>query len=103
MMLRPCADHGGSALYFEFADPLEIDHAGAAEKSQGRGTCIAGNEVLAMEHLLSAAIDGTGGELRLVLSCERTAESAASISAASVPPLFEPCGIWVSLDANQER
>ena len=93
-------------MCFDFADRLAYDDTGAPAKLWRRGTCVAGGEVLAMERGLLAAVDGAGGEVRLVLSCERTGaitESIEGTSAASVPAAREPCGVWVSLGAGQKR
>jgi hypothetical protein len=74
-----------------------------------------GDRALVIDLSLLTVIDGTGrrllscyhaGEMRFVASCERAgtlAESIAGIPVASVPATCEPCGIWVSLDASQER
>jgi hypothetical protein len=78
-------------MCFDFGDPDGYEDAGS--------------EVLAIGRGLLAVVDGAGGGVRLVLSCERTGaitESIEGISETSVPAFREPCGIRVSLGASQE-
>jgi len=102
-------------LCFEVAGPLGCDDAGEAEKIWRKATCVAGNKAWVIDFSLLMAINGAGrrllscghaGEIRFVASCERAAtpaDSIADIPVAPVPLICEPCGIWVSLDASQER
>jgi len=74
-----------------------------------------GDKAVVIDLSLLTAIDGAGrrllsryhaGEIRFVASSERAgtlAESIAGIPVTSVPATCEPCGIWVSFDAGQER
>jgi len=74
-----------------------------------------GDKAVVIDLSFLTAIDGAGrrllsryhaGEIWFVASSERAgtlAESIAGIPVTSVPATCEPCGIWVSFDASQER
>jgi hypothetical protein len=114
-MLRSRIQDGRSTLCFDLAGPLECDDDGKFEEAWRTATCVAGNAALVIDLSLLTTIDGAGRRLlsryhasgiRFVASCEQErtrAESIAGIPVASVPAISEPCGVWVSLDASQER
>jgi hypothetical protein len=104
-MLRSCIQDGRSVLCFEPTGPLGSDDA------EG----VAGDKAHVIDLSLLTATDGSGrrllsrdhpSELRFVASCEQAGtlgESIAGVPVAPGPAICEPCGIWVSLDAIQER
>jgi hypothetical protein len=114
-MLRSCIPDGRSTLCFELAGPLGSDDVGESKKAWRTATCVAGNKAPVIDLSLLTAIDGAGrrllsrynaGKIRFVASSGRAgtfAEAIAGIHVAPVPALCEPYGIWVSLDASQER
>jgi hypothetical protein len=107
-MLRSCMQAGRSTLCFELAGAPGCDDIGASDG-------VAGDKPPVIDFRLLTEIDGAcrrllsrnhAGEMRFVASCERAetpAASIASVPVASVPDIYEPCGIYVSLDANRER
>ena len=97
--LRSCIPDGRSTLCLELAGPLGCDDVGESKKAWRATTCVAGNRALVIDLGLLMAIDGAG---RRLLSLRKSPRSLA-IHVAPVPALCEPCGIWVYLDASQER
>jgi hypothetical protein len=114
-MLRSRLQDGRSTLYFELAGPLRSEDVGKFDEAWLRAIRVAGNTALVIDVSLLTGIDGAGRRLlrryhsrgiRFIASSERArtlAESTAGIPVASVPVVCEPCGVWVSLDASQDR
>jgi hypothetical protein len=91
-MLRSRIYNGRSILCLDLAAP-ESEDVGDLEKA-GRGA----------DHPLLSRDQARG--VRFVASCEPArplaGESIAGSPADSVPPICEPCGVWISLDAGQD-
>jgi hypothetical protein len=113
-MLRSRIYNGRSILCLDLAAP-ESEDIGNLEKAVCPAACAAGNTARMTDLSLLTAIDGADHPflspdqargVRFVASCEpaRTLaeESIAGRPAGSVPPICEPCGVWVSLDASQD-
>jgi hypothetical protein len=114
-MLHSRQEDGRSTLCLELAGPLGCDDVRESAKVWRTATCVAGNGALAIDLSLLTGIDGAGrrslsrshaSEMRFVASCERPGtlpESIAGISAASMPAICEPFGIWAPVKNNSGR
>ncbi len=111
-MLRSGRQNDRSTLCFELASPLGFDEVGPSKQGWRSAASVAGHKALVIELSLLTAMAGAdrrllsrrhAGEMWFVGERERagTVPEPIADSAASIPAICEPFGIWVSVKASQ--